>query len=168
MAIDLEDLLEATKVAVNGVGGEIVTASKPAWLLAIANGFWQAKNAGFFSAWRLDPNNDNAITPVPPNTEDMPGELQQLVIMATAIDQIELAVLGMDVEFTAKSGEEEISTKRSASSIAEIIKARRAQLEQLRVSLVENPQYSTYVGVVDLLGLRLGRAQSSAQVWVNG
>lgn len=166
-AVPLEELLEPTKVAVNGVGGSVVTASDPAWLVAIANGFWRAKNLGFFTNYRLNPNNDNAITPVPPYTETMPGEIQQLVIMATAIDQLELAIIGLDVDFSAKSGEEEISTKRSASAITEIIKARRAELERLRVTLVENPAFSTYVGVVDLLGLRLGRAQSSAQVWVN-
>ena len=165
MPVPLNDLVEQVKVSVNGAGGTLVTATDTGWENAIANGFWRAKLAGFFTGFRLDPDTRD-ITPLDSGDDDMEGDLQQLVIMFTAIEQLELAVVQLNSEFSAQSGEESITTKRSAQAITQILKQRRAELEALRTELVNNPSTSGYIGMADLIGIRLGALSSQATNWV--
>lgn len=167
MPIDIGELVIPLEAAINPPGAVLVDGTPAEYASALRGGFWNAKLDGFFAEYRIDPLTD-AITPVPPYDVDLPGELQQLVVNWAAMSILELAMATLDTKFRAKSGEDEFETGKTASLLIQVLAGRRADMDRLRLRLVERPALATYVGFYDLVSIRLGHAQDRSGAWVSG
>lgn len=165
MPIDVGELVPALEAAVNPPGATLIDGSQAEFAALIRHGFWTAKLDGFFAEYRIDPLTDK-ITPVPPATEDLPGELQQLVVNAAALAGLELTMATLDTKFRVKSGDDEFETGKTASLLISVLEGRKAAMDRLRATLIETPSLVNYVGFYDLVSIRLDGAQSRAGAWV--
>lgn len=163
MAVAISDLAPALEASLNAPGGSFFVATETQYVAALSNAFWTIRLKAFFTEWRLDGNDD--IIPVVSGDEDMPREVQQLVVIMATVSAVEAKLLELDTTFRAVSGDQEFEIRKSASVLQEILVQKRAELEQLRKTLVETEMLTTSVGVVDMVLTRLGCASS---VWVSG
>lgn len=167
MPIAIANLVPRLDAAVNPPGAVLVDGSPSEYAAQLRQGFWDAKLDGFFSDYRINPQTDE-IAPVPPETDDLPDELQQLVVNTAALSVLDLTMATIDTKFRAKSGEDEFETGKTASLLIEVLAGRRAAMDRLRVRLIEKPALATYASFADLVTIRLCAASATAGGWVSG
>jgi len=165
MAVDLEDLVEPLKYAVNPPGQTLVSATDPEWVSRLANAFWRAKVHGHFSGFRVDPDGET-IVPVDDDDDDMPREHQQLVVMYAAFEALEAEVRNLDTVFRASAATGvEFETQRSAQLLIELLKGAKEELAILKASLLED-SYAAEASFADLLLLRDENMLAALTHWV--
>lgn len=153
MSIELSDLITRLRVSVDAPGEASSIGDEEA-IARLGTAFWSIRVKGFFTDYRLTVEED-AIVPVTDGADDMPGELQQLVVIQAAITALEGKFSSIDTKFRAKDGETEFETGKTASLLQELLKGRRAELEALYQQIVATPALATNVYAVDLLRVRL-------------
>lgn len=162
MAVALDELVEPLKVSLNAPGSSLFSAGSEEWVARLGTAFWDARLRAFFTDWRLDGNDD--IVHVS-DGEDMPRETQQLVVIMASLSAIESKLLEMDTTFRAVSGDQEFEVRKSAEVLRELLKQKRADLENLRVMLVDKPASATAVYAIDAVLSRVG-TMSDAHTWL--
>lgn len=150
MSIELEDLVPSVEDKVNGPGGSFITASSSQWVTSLANGFWDAKNAGWFAGYR---ESDGAVSNVA-GGDDLTRELQQVIVLVTARAAVTSKLLGLTTRERASAAPGlETEFERSAALMRDILKQYDLELQQLRVDLL-GTRYRTEVGVIDSVAAR--------------
>lgn len=162
MAVALDELVGPLKVSLNAPGSSLFSAEDEEWVERLGTAFWDARLRAFFTAWRLDGNDD--IVHVS-DGEDMPRETQQLVVIMASLSAIESKLLEMDTTFRAVSGDQEFEVRKSAEVLRELLKQKRADLENLRVMLVDKPASATAVYAIDAVLSRVG-TMSDSHTWL--
>lgn len=164
MAVAIFTLADKLKHAVNVPGSEFIDTSgnDEAWESIVAQAFWYARLKRFFTDYRLSADESMIVT-VEPAVDDMPGELQQLVVMMATLVVIESKMLELETKFRAKSGDDEFEIQRSAQVLAELLKAKRKELAELREDMVTTPGIATQVGIIDLA---LHKASCMDTTWI--
>lgn len=143
--VALDTLVDALQVAVNVPGATTVTDDDDGWTIRLANAFWTAYLDGFFQPWLLNTTGDT-IVPVTDGGADMPRQFQQIIVMAAAMDVLEMRAINLPNSKTAKAGPLESSQSTAATTINQILAARRADLVRLRNELIGSPFITgTYV-----------------------
>lgn len=119
------------------------------WLLVLANAFWMARLKGFFTDYRLSTDYAQILTVV--GTDDMPDELQQLIILVASIEALRARLLETNSVFRVKSGEEEFEVQTSATLLNALLASRLKDLDDLHEHLVTDARAATNVGLIDLV-----------------
>lgn len=156
MSVALSTLIPRVKASVNAPGGSFITAEDADWIAALGNAFWAIRIKGFFTEYRLS-DNDQAIETIE-GDDDMPGEVQQLVVLQCAIAALEGKFAELNTKFRAKDGDSEFETGKTASLLTDILKARRLELAALHEQLVSSPALARYSYACDLVTVRLNSA----------
>lgn len=125
----LDDLVPALRLSVNGPGGTLVAADDSDWVEALINAFWTARLRGYFKDYRVD--GDQIVNINDPDVE-MPREVAQVIVVYAAVTVIEAKILSLPTSTRAKAGPAETETQRAASVLVELLRQKRAELEQIR------------------------------------
>jgi len=118
------------------------------WRLVLANAFWSARLQSYFTEYRLSAEYDEILTVV--GDDDMPDELQQLIVKVAAVEVVLAKMLEVQTKFRAKSGDNEFETEQSATVLKAILDALRADLAALKDQLVNDTRFTTSIGLVDM------------------
>ena len=164
MAVAVADLADKVRFAVNIPGSTFVTTrgNDAHWESIVAQSFWYARLKRFFTDYRLSADETEIVT-VEPAEGDMPGELQQIIVMMATLRVIESKMLELETKFRAKSGDDEFEVQRSAQVLAALLKAKRDELAEIREDLVTKPGIGTQVGIIDLA---LVKASCMDTTWI--
>jgi len=164
MAVELVELIPYLKASVNPPGQEFIVATDAEWLTAAANAFWWARLRGFFPEYRIDVDGE-LIVAIDDADEDMSRDLQQIIILAAALNAIEAKLLAMPTGVRAKAGPVESEVTRSASLLIELLKGKRKELADIKVEIIASGN-ATCVGVIDAVLSRQGAFCSGEAVFV--
>lgn len=146
MAVDLFDLVEPVKAAVNVPGGNLFpNASEDTWVQVLANAFWTARLAGLFTDYR---ETEGSIVPIT-GTTDLGREHQQLIVLYSAYNTVRARLLALPSGKRLKAGPVESETQFSAAVLQALLKDIRSELDQAVSVLAAND--ATTVQVFDLI-----------------
>lgn len=153
MSVALSTLISRVKNSVNAPGGSFIVAEDTDWISALGNAFWAIRIKGFFTEYRLS-EDEQSIETIE-GSDEMPGEVQQLIVLQAAIAALEGKFAELNTKFRTKSGEEEFETGKTASLLQDILKARRLELAALHDQIVSDPALARFSYAVDLVTVRL-------------
>lgn len=164
MAVLIEKLVDRFRNSVNAPGQSFVGGTDDQVVAALANAFWTARTRGLFAGYRVNAAGLK-IEPVS-GAEDLDDVDQQLVVMFAALLAIEAKLLELTTSTRYKSGEQEYETQRSAQVLLQLLKAKRAELDEIRADIVAGGTAgSTRVHVIDSFTVRADQLADS-YAWV--
>lgn len=165
MGIPLATLTDRLASELNAPGESFFDVSdQPVLVRALANGFWNARLDKMFVGYRVD--EDDNIVPVDGDT-DLAEELHQLVVLFTAMKIIEAKMIGLLTHARYKAGPVEAEERRSAEVLAALLKAKREDLNRIRIDLAA-AGLRTAVGVIDLFCSRNHALATGEGYWALG
>lgn len=143
MAVDLEELVPFLKSEVATPGNEETTfpsAETGDWVLQLQNAFWQAYLDGMVQGYN---EADGIVSPRDSGADDMPRDLQQLLVLYAGITVVRNQLRELNTRFAAKAGPVEYETEKSAQVLVgllnELQTRRNIVLERLSdLGLVED------------------------------
>jgi hypothetical protein len=169
----LADLIPSFTASVNPPGRTVIDLLTDEAAQRLANAFWSTWLGGFHQDFHLVVPDDAQIgdytgATIEPNEaggDELSRSLQQVIVIAAAVDSIEL-YLG----FTAhnrrdKAGPVESETQRHATVLLAVLKARRGELADLRDTLGSGARPARYVAVVDALAARTNDIINGCSGW---
>ena len=160
--MELETLVPYLKASVNPPGTDFFTASTKQWTDALAAAFWWGRIRGFFPGYRVNSDMDQ-IVPVE-GAEEF-GEVEsQVVVAIAALNSLEAKIGSLPTGTRYKAGSVEAETTRSAQVLAELLKTKRRELEELKDEL--STSASGMVGIIDAVLAREGSFMAGEAVFV--
>ena len=120
-----------------------------AWRLVLANAFWTARLKHFCVEYRLSADYETITTVI--GTDDMPDELQQLVVKFAALEAVRAKLLTTNTSFRVKSGAQEFETQQGASFLTALLKSLMDEMAELTDHLTDSGYSGTGVGIIDLV-----------------
>ncbi len=145
MAVALEDLAPRLDATLNPPGGGgLFVATTEQYTASLANAFWYAKLWGLFAGYRA--NSSNEIVPVD-GGDDLSEDLWQMIVLFAALTALEARIAGLLTYVRSKAGPVESEKRRSAEVLVQLLKAKRAELEDIRDDLAGADQ--TTVSFID-------------------
>lgn len=138
MAVALDLLLDSLKASLN-VPGEAspmfnIDDNEDEWITALANGFWQARARGFYTAYRINAAGDSIVNVA--GGDDMAREDQQVIVIQTALMAIDNKLLTLFTKTRDKAGPTETERERSSTLLKQLMLDRRTELEDIRKAVV--------------------------------
>lgn len=143
MAVDLGDLVEPLQREVTTLGAEIV-GTEEEYLGHLADAFWVARLRGAFPGYELD---ETDIVPIS-GTEDLPRELQQLIVLFAGYRIIRRELWRAQTLFRAQAGPVEFETQQSAQVLREVLKVLEDEIKTV-LETVTPSAYATTVAYFD-------------------
>lgn len=118
-SFDIEELVEPLKAALRSPGStEFENVSDPEMGLYLRNAFWEAYLDGFI---REFDEAEGIISHKTDVTENFSRDLQQLVILYTAIGILRIKLSSLKTSFRAKAGSAEYETSQSATILKSLL-----------------------------------------------
>lgn len=131
MAVDLYELVEPLKRAVNAPGGNAFpNATDDDFGGYLTDAFWELRMLNMFTNYT---EADGLVEPITGTTE-LPRESQQLIILYAAITIVTNELKALQTVFRVKAGPAEFETQQSATLLKEIL----AELQRRRVVVEES------------------------------
>lgn len=121
MAVDLGDLIEVLQREVNPPGGNVFPdATEDNYLGYLQDAFWEAILDGFLvlQTWT---ESEGIITPVTEGDDDIPRDLQQLVVLYAGIRITRVQLTNLQTLFSAQAGPVKYETQQSATLLKAIL-----------------------------------------------
>lgn len=151
MSVDLANLVEPLQVEIQTPGGDAyANATDDDYLGALINSFWEIRLYGYLSTWEEDSASRGGhpefsvgiVTPlnVDPTyddptgyslVEDLPRELQQLIILWSAWKIMLNNMATVNSVFRAKAGPVEYETQQAASVLKEVLDQLKSRITYL-------------------------------------
>lgn len=151
MAVALSTLVRPLELAVNPPGADLFPdATETEWIDRLANAFWDARIEGFLTDYTLDELDIVAVTA---GADDMPRDLQQVVVFFAAFAAVAQQLRSLRTSFRAKAGPVEFETQQSAAVLAELQKSLEARYQRLLDRLSDQGLVPDYV--IDAVCTRL-------------
>lgn len=127
--MDLNDLIENLERETTPPGGDLYpTATDDQLVGFLQDGFWEARLDGLLEGWT---ENEQEVTPVSPNTEEIPRELQQIIVMYGGVKLLRTALLNTNTLFHAVAGPVEFETQTSAMVLSQLLRELQDRRERL-------------------------------------
>ena len=118
-SFDLEDLIPDLQAALRSPGStEFDNVSNEAMTAYMRNAFWEAFLDGFIGEYI---ENDGFVSHRTSSTTDFTRDLQQLVILYTAIGILRIKLGSLKTSFRAKAGSVEYETSQSATILKSLL-----------------------------------------------
>lgn len=137
MAVDLTDLVETLKRAVNVPGGDTFDGvADSVYVGYLSDAFWELRMLDMLTEYT---ESDGLVAPLVGTTE-IPREMQQLIVLYAAIGIVTNELKAIETLFRAKAGPVEFETQKNGALLRDIL----AELQRRR-------------GVVELALSNLGR-----------
>lgn len=167
MPLALESLVPRLRANLNAPGTTFFQGENSEYIATLANGFWTARlRDNMFAGYRV--NVSNQVVPVPPATEDLPEDLHQVVVLYAALTAIEARLLSLSTYKRGKAGPVESETRRSAEVLVQLLKAKRAELEQILENLAEEAgRRDVYSYALDGVRARTWALEAGYTDWVS-
>lgn len=139
MAFDLSDLIDSLKREVSTPGNEETTypgVSEDAWVGWLQDGFWEIYLDGFAQDYIV---RDGLVRNRREGGADIPGDMQQLIVLYAGIRIIRNDLRQVQTTFRAKAGPVEYETAQSAQVLKAVLDelTRRRNLILKRLSDLE-------------------------------
>ena len=125
--VDLSDLIPdlTGAITIPGTTSRYSNASDTEWLTKLRNGFWTAYNDGVISGFTCD--EDGIVSASGGGDATFSRDLQQIVIMYSAINILQMELLQIKTTFRAKAGPVEYETQQSAQVLQTLLASMLAQ-----------------------------------------
>lgn len=153
MAVDLADFVPALRREITPPGSDLFNdVSDDVFTGYLADSFWEARLDGFLTDWFAD--EDGVVTPVAPNTTDLPRDQVAAIILYAGIRVLRNQILNTQTSFQATAGPVSYQVQNSATMLVEMLKQLRAVKDRLVAGVIENEPTST--AYIDAYATRLG------------
>lgn len=148
MSVDLNDLIPNLQIEVQAPGGDLYgDATEDDYLGYLINSFWEIRLYGFLTGFEedaaarggpaeftvgivtplgVDPTYDDPIGYAP--GQDLPRELQQLIVLWSAWKIALTNMSGLNTTFRAKAGPVEYETQQAASVLTAVLDQLKARI----------------------------------------
>jgi hypothetical protein len=130
MAVDLFELVETLRRAVNPPGTDVFpNAQDEEFAGYLSDAFWEIRMLSMFENFT---ESDGLIAPLQ-GTDDLPRELQQLIVLYAAINIVTNELKNVEQSFRAKGGPAEFETTKSPlvlRAVLDELQRRRAVVEE--------------------------------------
>lgn len=137
-SFDVEDLVEDLQAALRTPGStEFDNVSNTEMAIYLRNAFWQAYLDGFLRDFT---ESDGLITHRTDTSEEFTRDLQQLLILYTAIDVLRIKLGSLKTSFRAKAGSVEYETSQSATILKALLEEYATRREHLIDTLSVNSE----------------------------
>lgn len=134
MAVDITALIPSLQREISPPGTNLYPSGTAGQLLGyLQDAFWEAKlNAGIFSGYKLDPEDDTQIIPSggDGSADDMDRTQQQLIVMFAGYRITLTAFQNINSQFRAKAGAVEFEQQKSAQTLKTILDAIRERIKK--------------------------------------
>lgn len=141
MAVALEQLVDPLIRAVNPPGVELFPdATIDDWMGRLADAFWDARLHGMLSGYTVV---GEEIEPAQPTDDDMPRELQQLIVVLAAFRTVSTHLLNVKTAYAAKAGPVSLETAQSAMVLRSVFDDMKQRLALLKEELQAHAGTST-------------------------
>lgn len=118
MAVSLEDLIPSLEREVSPPGEDLFPdATESEWLGNLQDAFWDARLDGLLEDYT---ESGGSVTPVS-GSEDIPRDLQQLVVLYAGIRVVRNHLRALNTLFRSKAGPVEFETQKSAQLLKSIL-----------------------------------------------
>jgi hypothetical protein len=151
VGVALADLAERYRVSLFPPGQDSSGVSDATLISGLVNGFWEARLRKWFAGYRV--NEENEIVAVD-GGDDLPEELHQLVVIHATLVALEAEIRSLKTMKRAKAGPVESETRRSPGELYKLIELKRAELADLRDSLLASSSTAAFVYVLDGVAAR--------------
>lgn len=131
MPVDPGELVDPLKRNCNPPGQDLhPDASDDDWVGYLLDAFWVAKLNGVYPGYTV--NTSELIVPIS-GTEDMPRDLQQLIVLFASVRVLESDMRGSTGQtvFRAQAGPVSFETQQSAQVLRELLTGARNELKEL-------------------------------------
>lgn len=182
MAVQLFDLVDALRREVNPPGSDLFPdATDDSFLGSLTDAFWEIRLYGLLADWQENAAarggpaafGEGIITPVSVtdetyddpdgwSTEDLPRELQQLIVVWAGYKVVLTRLSALNTVFRAKAGPVEYETQTSASVLKTLLDQIKMRLDGLIDQLASAGASSAYA--LDAVVERT-YAMASGDVW---
>lgn len=133
---DIEDLIEDLEAALRSPGStEFDNVDAAEMAIYLRNAFWEAYLDGFLRVWN---ESDGFIQHRTDTAEVFTRDLQQLVILYTAIGILRIKLSSLKTSFRAKAGSVEYETTQSATILKALLDEFTSRRSHLLATLSEH------------------------------
>lgn len=151
MSVDLGDLVRNLQLEVSPPGVNLFPdANETEWIDRLANAFWDARIDGMLTAYV---ETEGTVVPVAEGADDMPRELQQVVVFMAAFTAVSQQLRNLKSTFRAKAGPVEFETQQAATVLSDLLKSLHARYQALLGRLSDQGLVDDFV--IDAVATRL-------------
>lgn len=166
MAVELEPLVERLESSLTAPGSpslfQFTTAETDSWIASLAHAFWTARLRGLFADYRVADGEIHNIAGGPNLTDPE----QQVIVLMAAFNAIEARLLAL-TNTKYKAGPLEAETAYPLTILKDILDARRAELDEIRLEQGGTSGSSTTVAFIDLAAARHAQISDAYTHWIN-
>lgn len=169
MAVDLAELVPRLQASLTVPGSPSLFSFdsnlEGDWAAHLVNAFWQARLAGLFKEYRVEPDTEDVV-PIDPDGTDLPEEVHQIIVEFAALIAIEARFMAL-ANTRYKSGEQEAEVQRPLTLLGKILDYKRGVIADLKDGILDAGAKPTSVSFLNMVELRHDQISAGYSSWVN-
>lgn len=146
VGVDLTTLVPTLQRALNPPGLDLFPAAvESEWVGRLADAFWKARLAGFFTGYR---EMTGDVMPVDQYAPDLTREEQEIIVSYARVTALQNRLVNLTTGTRSKAGPVESETQRSAQVLVQMLKDATNELADCAALVPQTPRQAVFLDAV--------------------